>query len=162
MHPRDYAIRAHGDQTYGDLPYVVHLDAVASILMDWGMDGAEIIAAAYLHDVLEDTDVTMTDLRKTFGDGVARIVWACTGDGETRDERMASIYAKVAQIGRGAVVKLADRVANLEACAPGYDHARRYAGEHKAFAAALKPCVPRTCWDRYVTAVSRAMGEAST
>lgn len=159
MDARDYAILAHGGQTYGDLPYVVHLDAVVSVLKGWGMYGAEIIAAAYLHDVLEDTDVTFEDLCEGFGEQVALIVHCCTGEGETRDERMASIYAKAARNGRAAAVKLADRVANLEACAPGSDHARRYAREHKAFAAALKPCVPRTCWDRYVTAVSRVMGE---
>ncbi|NBB64296.1 HD domain-containing protein [Pseudomonas sp. ODNR1LW] len=156
---RDYAVRAHGDQTYGDLPYVVHLDAVVSVLRGWwGLGGADILAAAYLHDVLEDTSATYADLVGTFGSRVADIVWACTGEGETRDQRTAAIYAKVARDGSAAVVKLADRVANLEACTPRSAHADRYAREHKAFVAALKPHVPRTCWDRYVTAVSAVMG----
>lgn len=158
MDARDYAIRAHGDQTYGDLPYVVHLDAVVSVLKGWGFFNEDLLSGAYLHDVLEDTSVTYAGLCQAFSIRVADIVWVCTGEGEVRDQRMAAIYAKVARNGSAAVVKLADRVANLEACTIGSEHARRYAREHKAFAAALKPYVPRTCWDRYVTAISRVMG----
>lgn len=157
---REFAEFVHGDQTYGDQPYVVHLDAVAAVLSDWGFGGFELQAAAYLHDVIEDADVDHGHLSALVTPGVADIVWACTGEGDPRDERMAAIYAKVARNGRAAVVKLADRVANLEASEPGSHHALRYAGEHAAFSAALKPVVPRACWDRYVTAVSRVLGEA--
>lgn len=158
---REFAEFVHGDQTYGDHPYVAHLDAVAAVLSEWGFGGFELQASAYLHDVIEDADVDHGHLSALVTPGVADIVWACTGEGETRDERMAAIYAKVARNGRAAVVKLADRVANLEASEPGSHHALRYAREHASFSAALKPVVPRACWDRYVTAVSRLLGEVA-
>ncbi|RYG87657.1 MAG: bifunctional (p)ppGpp synthetase/guanosine-3',5'-bis(diphosphate) 3'-pyrophosphohydrolase [Alphaproteobacteria bacterium] len=156
---RDFAIQAHGDQLYGDLPYVEHLDAVAAIVRDWGM-GAEAIDAAYLHDVIEDTEVDLFDVNEAFGTTVEGIVFACTIEPlKSREEAMAAIYAKCAKNGRGAVVKLADRIANLEHSAPGDRHTKRYLAEHKAFAAGIKPHVPAHFWNRYVTAVSRAMGE---
>lgn len=158
-----WAANARGDQKYGDRPYVAHVTAVSAVLSDWGFTGEgtyELHAGALLHDVIEDTSVSLEDVRLAFSDQVADIVWACTGQGDTRDARMADIYAKVAKNGRAALVKLADRIANLEACEPGSDHATRYAREHQAFSAALKPYVPSLCWDRYVTAVSRVMGEA--
>ena len=58
-----FAIRAHGNQQYGDKPYVVHLDAVAELLTKYG-ETAQIIA--YLHDVIEDTEITYTDVKNEF------------------------------------------------------------------------------------------------
>ena len=68
--PRAFAIEAHGTQTYGKLPYVVHLDEVASILPS---DPA-LRAVAYLHDVLEDTAVTFEMLAQRFGSTIAEAV----------------------------------------------------------------------------------------
>lgn len=64
---RDIAIRAHGTQMYGDEPYVVHLDAVNSVLLN-ALHGANLsdipkeLQVAYLHDVIEDTDWTQSTL----------------------------------------------------------------------------------------------------
>jgi (p)ppGpp synthase/HD superfamily hydrolase len=52
---REFAIKAHGEQKYGEFPYSVHLDEVATIAKPYG-ESAEIVA--YLHDVIEDTSVT--------------------------------------------------------------------------------------------------------
>lgn len=154
---RDFAIIAHGDQMYGETPYIHHLDAVAAVVKLWGFQG-DILRAAYLHDVIEDTSVSGEQLAATFGRRVADIVWAVTGEGGTRDERMDSIYAKVSRHGAAAVVKLADRIANIEVAELGSDHAARYEREDAAFTAAIKSKVPATCWLRYVTALRAKAG----
>lgn len=158
MSARDFAIQAHGDQMYGEEPYIVHLDAVAAIVAGWGFTGT-LEVAAWLHDTLEDTEVTRDHLVAAFGERVAQIVEAVTGEGVTRPQRMASIYAKVQADGSAAVVKLADRIANLNASAPGSRHAERYIGEHDGFAAAIRPHVPAFAWDRYIKALMRLTGE---
>ena len=152
---RSFAFVAHGDQQYGDQPYIHHLDAVASVVASWGFRGS-ILEAAYLHDVIEDTRVTRSEIASVFGKRVADMVWADTAEDGTRDERMASIYAKAAKDGGAAVVKVADRIANIEAAEPGSEHAARYLREDEAFTAALKPCVPDFAWLRYVAAILRA------
>ena len=157
MSARDFAIQAHGDQMYGDKPYVEHLDAVAAIVRSWGLAGAP-LDAAYLHDVLEDTSVTKAQMAATFGERTTEIVWCVTAEGDERADKMGAIYAKVAGNGSAAVVKLADRIANLEAVEPGDKHSRRYLGEDEAFRAAIRPYVPLHFWDRYERATNRARG----
>jgi len=65
---RQYAIDKHSDQRYGELPYSVHLDAVASIASKYDEVAAVV---AYLHDVVEDTGTTLRDVEKEFGSWVA-------------------------------------------------------------------------------------------
>lgn len=59
----------HGQQSYGDLPYYYHLQQVHDILFDLGFNG-EILDAAYLHDILEDThckeDIIILSLVKSY------------------------------------------------------------------------------------------------
>lgn len=65
---------AHADQTRDDgKPYVTHSIAVARILVELGVDDVA-IAAGLLHDVVEDTPVTLDEIRTTFGDEIATIV----------------------------------------------------------------------------------------
>lgn len=74
-----FAVKAHSGQKrkIGPLPYIVHPFGVAMILAR--MDCNEtIIAAALLHDVVEDTKTSLDDVRKSFGDDVAEIVAGCT------------------------------------------------------------------------------------
>ena len=56
-----YVMKAHGDQQYSDMPYIVHLAMVAGFFYD-----RERQAIALLHDILEDTDVTKDELQKLF------------------------------------------------------------------------------------------------
>ena len=58
---------------YSGQPYIIHPIAVANILVDFGMD-AQSIEAALLHDTVEDTDVTLEQLKREFGDEVAALV----------------------------------------------------------------------------------------
>ena len=68
---RAFAVDAHGEQRYGDQPYVVHLDAVAALLAPFGETAQ---AIGYLHDVVEDTPVRLQAVREAFGDLVADCV----------------------------------------------------------------------------------------
>jgi (p)ppGpp synthase/HD superfamily hydrolase len=144
---RDFALKAHGDQRYGDEPYGVHLFAVVQVARDFNCTSTQ-WKAAFLHDVLEDTAATSDQILDLFGPEVLAIVYACTGEGEDRYDRNQSIYRKIAAHPPAAFVKLADRIANVEA-AEKYDrHWERYALEQPSFCAVIRPHVPTGMWDR--------------
>ncbi|RQO44135.1 hypothetical protein DBV14_25220 [Variovorax sp. KBW07] len=137
---RAYAIEMHGDQKYGDHPYVHHLDAVVALLQPYGA-GAQVVG--YLHDVVEDTDATVSEVQERFGDLVARCVSLLTdAPGDNRKERKAKTYAALALVTGdeelALVVKAADRLANVRACvADGHRTLwETYRGEHPTFRAA--------------------------
>jgi (p)ppGpp synthase/HD superfamily hydrolase len=115
---RPFAVASHGDQKYGDHPYVFHLDAVAKLAEPYGEDATIV---AYLHDVVEDTDATVESIEALFGPKVAACVGLLTDEpSANRKERKAKTYAKLAEV-RGPselalVVKAADRLANVRAC----------------------------------------------
>ena len=77
---RKFAVKAHGSQTrkYEKLPYTVHLDRVVAILREEGVSNSNIIAAAFLHDVVEDTDYTIQNIVDEFGQHVAELVYWLT------------------------------------------------------------------------------------
>jgi GTP pyrophosphokinase len=78
-----YADKAHeGQKRKSGEPYMIHCVAVAQILAELRMD-AQTISAALLHDVVEDTPITLEDLEANFGIDVARLV-----DGVTKMERL--------------------------------------------------------------------------
>lgn len=108
------AARAHSKQKYGDQPYVTHLkDVVDKVLTI--TDDPEVIAAAWLHDAIEDTQVTYGDIEREFGANVARMVWAVTGVGQNRAEKMKSAIDKISQIPNSELIKSADRLSNVQA-----------------------------------------------
>jgi (p)ppGpp synthase/HD superfamily hydrolase len=74
-----FATEAHVGQKrkIGSLPYIAHPVGVAMILLEMGCDET-VVAAGLLHDVVEDTDVTLEEIRREFGDEVADIVKGCT------------------------------------------------------------------------------------
>ena len=78
MKAYNYALEKHGDQkrNSGD-PYIVHPLQVAYVLAEMGLD-EQTIAAALLHDVIEDTDATDEDIAKEFGEEVAEMVEGVT------------------------------------------------------------------------------------
>ena len=70
----EWARESHeGQFRFSGQPYIIHPIAVAQILADFGMDKCSIIAAL-LHDIVEDTNTTIDDVREKFGDEVASIV----------------------------------------------------------------------------------------
>ena len=106
-------------------PYIVHPMAVKKILEEWGMDEDTVIAGI-LHDTVEDTDVTLDDIRQEFGesvaflvDGVTKLSTARTGMRDidtylpaTRDNFLRLMIALGDDI-RVLIIKLADRLHNL-------------------------------------------------
>jgi (p)ppGpp synthase/HD superfamily hydrolase len=95
--------------------FVQHPIAVAGLLSDAGYDGA-LIAAAYLHDVVEKTDVNLDEIRERFGPGVAGLVDCLSEDPEidAYGERKRALRAGILESGGDPVViYAADRVANM-------------------------------------------------
>lgn len=133
---KKYAIAAHGDQKYGEeFPYAIHLQAVESVLIRFGMFNETLLCAAWLHDVLEDTDKTYEEMSSYFGIAVADIVAKLTEPkGGNREWRHAQTYPRIAQDVNAVIVKLADRIANIEA---GGDKAGMYLKEYFGFKLAL-------------------------
>jgi len=115
---REYAMRAHGQQKYGDKPYVFHLDQVVELLKNHGEE-AQVIG--YLHDTVEDTEATLTEIRREFGALVATCVdLVSDAPGPDRKSRKAKTYARLAKVSGPSelalVVKAADRLANVRMC----------------------------------------------
>ncbi len=123
--------RATGD------PYIVHPLAVTEILADYGLDEAS-LAAALMHDTVEDTDLTLEGVRAEFGDEVALLI-----DGVTKLDRIKFSSRELAQAAtirkmavamakdiRVLVIKLADRTHNIRTLAPlPVEKQRRVASE---------------------------------
>jgi (p)ppGpp synthase/HD superfamily hydrolase len=132
-----YAVRAHGDQKYGDeFPYALHLQAVESVLLRFGIFDEDLRVTAWLHDVLEDTDVEYEDLVTFFGREIADIVAALTEPkGGNRKWRHAQTYPRIAQSYKAVLVKVADRIANVES---GGRLVEMYRKEHADFKSALQ------------------------
>lgn len=117
----NFANQAHGDQkrSSGE-PYIVHPLSVAEILVELGMD-TDTICVGLLHDVVEDTEYTIDDIRTHFGPVVAMLV-----DGVTKitqlpvfdkEEQQAGNFMKVllamSHDIRVMIIKLADRLHNI-------------------------------------------------
>ena len=105
---------AHRNQKYGERPYVTHLADVVARVKTITQD-PEIIAAAWLHDIIEDTQITYGDVEREFSKNVADIVWAVTGVGHDRAAKMANAIEKIAQTPGSELVKSADRLSNAAA-----------------------------------------------
>ncbi len=117
----EVADKAHGGQVRrsGD-PYISHPVSVAIILVGMGMD-TDCICAALLHDVVEDTAVTLDELRKSFGADVAVMVGGVTKltnmTFSTKEEQQAENIRKMLlamnEDIRVILIKLADRLHNM-------------------------------------------------
>lgn len=110
---RIFALRCHGNQKYGEFPYGYHLAMVESCLDEAGFSENDYRAAAWLHDVVEDTDTTVEELAYFYGPKIAGLVWACTGVGDNRKQRNAEIAKRLAMFPEAVPVKIADRQANI-------------------------------------------------
>ena len=125
----------HGELRKSGEPYIIHPVRVAIILAGMQLD-PETLAAALLHDVIEDTDVSTDDLEREFGPRVAtlvegvtklsRIHW--TGEGDNAEERasresdrqaenLRKMFLAMADDVRVVLIKLADRLHNMRTLA---------------------------------------------
>ncbi|QDV12905.1 Bifunctional (p)ppGpp synthase/hydrolase relA [Rosistilla oblonga] len=147
---REFALRAHGSQQYGEHPYVYHLDAVAALLEPFG-ERAQV--AAYLHDTVEDTATTIEEIEASFGQAMAETVAILTDEeGEMRSVRKAKTNAKLAATTNtlALTVKAADRLANLqEGQRDAAGKLEMYRREHTAFRkAAYRDGLCEDLWQR--------------
>lgn len=142
------AVERHGAQLYGAVPYTVHLADVRRLLASFHWTGS-LLVAAWLHDVLEDTDTTREELRDRFGAEVEGLVWTVSGFGTNRKARNADAWTKVAAYGQdAATLKLADRVANVSSArSTRPDLFRMYQREQGQFRAAICPLGDGALWE---------------
>ena len=128
-----YAMRAHGEQkrASGD-PYISHPLEVAAILTDLKLDDAT-IAAALLHDTIEDTDATRAEIDRIFGHEIGLLVEGLTklkrlelvSKEAKQAENLRKLLLAVADDVRVLLIKLADRLHNMRTLAHQPPAARR-------------------------------------
>lgn len=115
----DFAAVKHRDQRRKDAqasPYINHPIALANVLVrEGGLSDPVVLAAALLHDTLEDTQTTASELRAAFGDEITRVVEEVTDDKRLlKAERKRLQIEHAATISREArLVKLADKICNV-------------------------------------------------
>ncbi len=116
-----YAEEAHsGQKRASGEAYFIHPCAVAQILMELGLDSAT-VAAAFLHDVIEDTPVTEEDIAAEFGEEILELVSGVTkldkivfkSREEEEAENFRKIFVAMAKDIRVIIIKLADRLHNM-------------------------------------------------
>ena len=128
-----YAMRAHGEQkrASGD-PYISHPLEVAAILTDLKLDDAT-IAAALLHDTIEDTDATRAEIDRVFGHEIGHLVEGLTklkrlelvSKEAKQAENLRKLLLAVADDVRVLLIKLADRLHNMRTLGHQPPEARR-------------------------------------
>jgi (p)ppGpp synthase/HD superfamily hydrolase len=117
----DFALRCHGDQRRPTgAPYLEHLlEAVEVLVRGADVTDPQILCAAVLHDVVEDTPATVDEVRERFGDRVATMVgWVTKPEPEEGADRTAAKNAYLSHLkdapDDAIVVKLADRASNVQ------------------------------------------------
>ena len=115
----DFAAQRHKDQRRkgkGHVPYINHLAEVACLLavVTKGTD-AELVAAGWLHDTVEDTATSHDELLSTFGEDVASLVMEVTDDKSLAkaERKRLQVLKTPAKTPRAKMVKLADLTSNL-------------------------------------------------
>ena len=125
-HAIDFATAAHeGQKRKSGEPYIIHPLAVASTLIEWGMD-IDTVLAGVLHDTVEDTNTTLGDIENLFGadvaflvDGVTKVSQARAGMRDLKSylpqttDNLSKLLIAVSQDVRVIIIKLADRLHNL-------------------------------------------------
>ena len=119
MTAKEFAFEKHYGQIYGKdesiVPYVKHLQDVVDVLIRFGYSDEVILNAAWLHDSIEDTNTSYNDIKKLFGEEVAEMVYAVTDElGRNRKQRKSKTYPKIMANEKALLIKLADRIANIE------------------------------------------------
>ncbi len=121
----EFAAEKHKDQKReSGEPYITHPIAVAQILIELGMD-TDTICAALLHDVVEDTEASLEDLKKRFGADVANLVDGVTklnqvslySKEEQQAENIRKMLLSMSKDIRVIIIKLSDRLHNMRTLA---------------------------------------------
>lgn len=117
MRARELAFSYHADQKYGDKPYFDHLKMVANTAILYSelipREALEdVICAAYLHDILEDTLCTQDEILRALNPRILLIVKLLTKNSSNPEE----YFNQVAQDDLAIFVKVCDRFANIACC----------------------------------------------
>lgn len=132
-----YSARAHaGQERASGEPFAQHPQAVAMILAELEMDGTT-LAAALLHDVAEDTRVTIQDIQAEFGPEVAKLVDGVTKLGrlqfpsqaEAQAQNLRRMFMAMADDLRVVIIKLADRLHNMRTLEHLPEERQRYVAQ---------------------------------
>ena len=116
-----FALKAHGDQKrVSGLPYILHPISVACILVNLGMD-TDSVVAALLHDVVEDTEISLDDIKKEYGADIALMIDGLTklkkikysNREEQQAENLRKMLIAMSNDIRVIIIKLADRTHNM-------------------------------------------------
>lgn len=129
---KEFAIKAHGSQKYGEHPYSYHLEKVAGAAAAFTCDPIY-QAVAWLHDVLEDTDTNISSIINTFGPFIADTVHDLTDKpGKNRLEKHLNTYSKLRKNKIAKTIKLCDRLVNMQESV-GKDIGKMYKKEYLQF-----------------------------
>ncbi len=147
----DFAAEKHRSQrrkSAGDVPYINHPIRVARLLAEFGgVEDENVLIAAALHDTLEDTATSSSELDSAFGQIVRRLVEEVTDDKSLpKAERKRLQIAHAAEISPGAaLIKLADKTANVTDLghSPPIDWSKEQIGEYLDWAEAVVRNLPR-------------------
>lgn len=121
----------HEGQAHGHRPFIQHVSEVVGVLKRFGADTEDLLVAAWLHDVVEDTPATLDHVEEHFGSRIRELVDALTdvtreelldalpeeeklGAQFNRAARKSATLLKTAACPGARIVKLADRIANVE------------------------------------------------
>ena len=157
---KQLATEKHANQKYGDTrPYTVHLNDVDTVLRRFGVDpdlsdqNKNLLVGAWLHDVIEDTNVSFDQVKTQFGEEIATLVYAVTNEpGPNRKARHLNTYPKIQKHPYAVILKLADRIANVEESVRNQSpQLNMYRNEFIEFRAKLqKPGEAKEMWDHLI------------
>lgn len=116
---KQYATEKHAQtgKLYNEKPYIIHPKLTSLILMLVAPEDTNLIAAGYLHDVIEDCDVSYEEIRHLFGADIADLVQEVTKD---KNKDFPALTTE-----RGLMLKVADRLANVSSAKDNTDTKKR-------------------------------------
>jgi guanosine-3',5'-bis(diphosphate) 3'-pyrophosphohydrolase len=131
----EFAANKHrGQFRKGNLntPYINHPVKVASVLEEVGIDDHETLAAALLHDVIEDTDTTHSEIKNVFNRKVADIVLEVSDDKEKSKKERKDLQIEGARFltYEAKLIRIADKICNIQDVSgqdsPNWNYERKY------------------------------------
>jgi (p)ppGpp synthase/HD superfamily hydrolase len=150
---RQVAVKAHGTQDYdGIFPYEKHLDDVVAVLKRFSIVHPKYLCAGYLHDTIEDGAVSYNKIKRHFGIEVAEMVYCVTDEmGRDRKEKKTKTLPKTASNKDAIIIKLADRIANIEHGGKIDMYAKEYSDFKQALFIGATHEISHPLWDHLET-----------